>query len=186
MFFVPICLILRSMFDLFIVIVTVLAFVRGFRRGLIGELAGLAALALGVYGAARWSPQAEEIIAPYVAGYPTRLIAFGLTLLVIVAAVYLVSAIVTKLASMVALSVPNRILGGVFCVAKVLLAVSCVIGLANRLWPGDEGILTEEQKDGMVTYRYVEAFSSYAFPYLDKGLDTIKELGDSISTSDEQ
>ena len=164
------------MFDIFIVVVSVIAFVRGAFRGLIGELAGLAAIALGLYGAGRFGPMTEELIAPYFAGYPTRLIAFGLTLLVIVLAVYFISNLVTRFAKMAHLSVPNRIAGGVFGVAKVLLIVSGVLGLANRMWPGDEGLLTEQQKDEMVTYRFVESFAGYAFPYIDKGLDEVKNI----------
>lgn len=168
------------MFDIVVVGLCVIAFVCGLRRGLIGELAGLVALALGVYGAARFSPLTEEAIAPYLAGHPTRLVAFGLTLLVIVAAVYLISSLATRLAKAVSLSVPNRIFGGVFAVVKVLLVVSCVIGMANRLWPGEDGILTDEQKDEMVTYRFVESFASFAFPYLDQGLDAVRGACDAV------
>lgn len=171
------------MFDLVIVALSVIAFVRGFRRGLIGELAGLVALALGIYGAARFSPMTEEFIAPYLAGYPTRLVAFGLTLLIIVAGVYFVSSLATALARMISLSVPNRIAGGAFGVVKVILAVSCAIGLANRLWPTGD-ILTDEQKDESVTYRFVESFSGYAFPYLDKGLDAVRGACDNIELPD--
>ncbi len=164
------------MFDVFIVVVCVIAFVRGAFRGLIGELAGLAAIALGLYGAGRFAPVVEELIASYLAGYPTRLLAFGLTLLVIVLAVYVISNLVTRFVKMASLSVPNRIAGGVFGVAKVLLIVSGVIGFANRMWPGEEGLLTEQQKDEMVTYRFVESFAGYAFPYIDKGLDAVKNI----------
>lgn len=170
------------MFDIVIVGLCVIAFVKGFRRGLIGELAGLVALALGVYGAARFSPAAEQMIAPYLAGYPTRLVAFGLTLLIIVVAVYFISSVLTRIAKAVSLSVPNRVFGGVFCVAKVLLVVSCIIGLGNRLWPGEGGLVSEEQKDEMVTYRFVESFAGFAFPYLDQGYSAVKGVCDSVDT----
>lgn len=168
------------MFDIVIVGLSVIAFVRGFRRGLIGELAGLVALALGVYGAARFSPVTEGLISPYLAGHPTRLVAFGLTLLVIVVAVYLVSSLLTRVARAASLSLPNRAFGGVFGVAKVLLMVSCVVGLGNRLWPGEGGLVTEAQKDEMVTYRFVESFAGYAFPYLDQGYEAVRGACDSI------
>lgn len=168
------------MFDIVIVGLCVIAFVLGFRRGLIGELAGLAALAIGVYGAARFSPDAERLIAPYFAGYPTRLVAFGLTLLIIVVAVYVLSSILTRIAKAASLSVPNRVFGGVFAVAKVLLVASCVLGLGNRLWPGEGGLVTEEQKDQMVTYRFVESFAGFAFPYLDQGCEAVRGVCDDV------
>ena len=173
------------MFDIVIVGLCVIAFVLGFRKGLIGELAGLVALALGVYGAARFSPATERIIAPYLAGYPTRLVAFGLTLLVIVVAVYVLSSILTRMAKAASLSVPNRVFGGVFSVAKVLLIASCLIGLGNRLWLGEGGLVTEEQKDGMVTYRFVESFAGFAFPYLDQGYDAMKGVCDKAASAHE-
>ena len=169
------------MFDIVIVCLCVFAFVRGVRRGLIGELAGLVALALGVYGAARFSPMTEGLISPYLAGYPTRLVAFGLTLLVIVVAVYVVSAIATRIARAASLSVPNRVFGGVFAVVKLLLVVSCILGLGNRMWPGEGGLVTEEQKDEMVTYRFVGSFAGYAFPYLDQGYEAVRDACDGVS-----
>ncbi len=172
------------MFDIVIVGLGVLAFVRGFRRGLIGELAGLVALAFGVYGAARFSPMTEGLIAPYLVGHPTRLVAFGLTLLVIVVAVYLASSVATRLARAASLSVPNRVFGGVFAVAKALLVVSCILGLGERLWPGDGGLVSEEQKDEMVTYRFVESFAGYAFPYLDHGYEAVKDVCDGVPLPD--
>lgn len=174
------CLILEGMFDIIIITIAVFAFVSGFRRGLIGELAGLVALALGLYGAARFCPQTEELISPYLAGTPTSLIAFAVTLVVIVILVHFVSSLATRFLSMVALSIPNKILGGAFSVVKVLLVVSCVIGLANRLWPGDGGIFSEEQKKEMVTYKYIEPISSYVFPYIDKCVEAVREAGEAI------
>lgn len=161
------------MFDLVVIVAAVLAFVRGVRRGLIGELAGLVALAVGVYGAARFSPVTEEIMSPYLAGYPTRLIAFAVTLAIIVVAVHVISALATRLAKAMALSVPNRILGGLFCAAKVLLVFSCVIGLANRFAPRGS-LLSDEEKDELVTYRFVEAMAEYAFPYIDQGIEAVR------------
>lgn len=169
------------MFDIVIVGLCVMAFVLGFRKGLIGELAGLVALALGVYGAARLSPDTERIIAPYLAGYPTRLVAFGLTLLVIVVSVYVLSSVLTRMAKAASLSVPNRVFGGVFSVAKVLLVASCLIGLGNRLWLGEGGLVTEEQKDEMVMYRFVESFAGFALPYLDQGYGAVKGVCDKVA-----
>lgn len=167
------------MFDLVVIVAGVLAFIRGVRRGLIGELAGLVALVVGVYGAARFSPVTEEVLSPYLAGYPTRLIAFAVTLVVIVAAVHVVSAVATRLAKAMSLSVPNRILGGLFCAAKVLLVFSCFIGLANRFAPHGS-LLTDEEKDGLVSYRFVEALAEYAFPYIDQGVAAVREAVDDV------
>ncbi len=168
------------MFDIVIVAISVLAFADGLRKGIISELATLVALIVGVYGAARFSPLTEQIIAPFLGDIPTRLVAFGVTLLLIVMAVHALSRLLTKLLRAMSLGMINRLAGGLFCTAKVLLIVSCCIGLLNRIWPGDEGFLSEAEKDEMMTYRFVESFSGFVFPYIDQGLEAVKDIKDNI------
>ena len=161
-----------------IVSISVLAFIGGVRQGLIGELAGVVALVLGLYGAARFCPLTEELISPYLGGQPTSLVAFCVTLVAIIFVVGLVSSIITRiLSSSIVLSIPNRILGGIFSSLKVLVIVSCIIGAVERLWPGN-GMISEQEKDELVTYRFVESLSSYVFPYIDKCVDKISEVAE--------
>ena len=75
----------------------------------------------------------------------------------------------------------NRCLGGLVSVAKVLLLVSCILGIVDRIWPGDEGLISNEYKDQTVTYRFVEKFADYAFPYIDQGLEVAKKVGNEMS-----
>lgn len=170
-----------STFDIVIIVISVLSFVGGFRRGLIGELASVVALFAGIYGAARFSPLAEELIAPHIGGVPARLIAFAVTLAVIVAVVHILANLITKLLKAMSLSMANRCLGGLVSVAKVLLLVSCILGIVDRIWPGDEGLISNEYKDQTVTYRFVEKFADYAFPYIDQGLEVAKKVGNEMS-----
>ncbi len=167
------------MFDIVVLVLAICAFVRGFMRGLISELAGIAALAIGVYGAARLSPYVEVMLSPYVSSGPIRIVAFAITLSLIVVAVHFVSSVANRLARAMALSLPNKLCGGLFGATKVLFLLSCLLGIVNRLWPSEEGIFTREQKEQMITYNFVEGFSSFVFPYIDKGLDAVKEYSSS-------
>lgn len=163
------------MFDVVVVAVLVLGFARGLTRGLISTLAGLVALVVGVWGAARWCPQTEELLAPYLGGLPTRLIAFGVTLAVVVALVHFASNLLQRMLKAMMLGAVNRVLGGLFGAAQVLFIVSCVVGLVERLWPGGSPFMAD---DGSWphTYALVQAFSQFVFPYIDQGLDAVRQL----------
>ncbi|MBQ3634079.1 MAG: CvpA family protein [Bacteroidales bacterium] len=164
-----------EIFDIVILVLLAAAFVRGYMNGIISELAGIAALVLGVFGAAKLSPYVETMLSSSMSSGPVRLIAFAIALSIIVIAVHFVSSVVSKLVKAMKLSTVNKILGGIFGAAKVLFIASCILGIANRLWPGEEGIFTEEQKNSYFTYPAVEGFSAFVFPYLDKGLDAVKD-----------
>lgn len=169
-----------NVFDIIIVVISVFSFVGGWRRGLIGEVASILALVIGVYGAVRFCPVTEQYIAPYLAGFPTRLVAFAVTLVILVVAVHFVAKLVTGLVNIMQLSVLNRIGGGALSVVKYIFLVSCVVGLLNRFWFGEGGFFSKETREGSVTYSAVEAFSAFAFPYIDKGVDAAKSAATRI------
>lgn len=158
------------MFDIVTLVVVVLGFARGLTRGLVSELAGLAALLFGVWGAAKWSPRTEELLTPYLGGMPTRLVAFGVTLVVIVALVHVAGGLVQKMLKLMMLGPVNRVLGGLFGACQVLFVVSCVVGLVERLWPGPSPFA------GARCYDFVQWFSGFVFPYIDQGLEALRQL----------
>ena len=160
------------MFDIAILVVAGIAFVRGLMNGFVKELAGMAAILLGVYGAARFSPITESLIAPYVSDAPVRLVAFAVTLVAIVLLVYLISFVLDRFLSLMSLSLPNRIMGGILRAARFLFIISCALGVVNRFMPSGS-FLTDEQRAASYTYDFVCSFSNFIFPYIDSWMPSI-------------
>ena len=89
---------------------------KGFRKGVIVELASLLALVLGIYGAIQFSGFVADQLVVYI-DWDKRyvdLAAFGLTSVAIILGVSLLGKILTSLAKLVMLNGINRMLGLLF------------------------------------------------------------------------
>ena len=89
---------------------------KGFRKGVIVELASLLALVLGIYGAIQFSGFVADQLVVYI-DWDKRyvdLAAFGLTSIAIILGVSLLGKILTSLAELVMLNGINRMLGLLF------------------------------------------------------------------------
>jgi membrane protein required for colicin V production len=89
---------------------------KGFRKGVIVELASLLALVLGIYGAIQFSGFVADQLVIYI-DWDKRyvdLAAFGLTSVAIILGVSLLGKILTSLAKLVMLNGINRMLGLLF------------------------------------------------------------------------
>ena len=127
--------------------------VKGFRKGLIIELASLLALILGIYGAIKFA----DITAGYLTANVdlpkdyTPLIAFALTFVVIVVAVHFIARMVQKLVKMVALNFPNRVAGSLFSGLKTMLILSFILFFVESI---DQNIkvIPKDKKDQSLLY----------------------------------
>ena len=166
------------MFDIIVVAILVFSFFRGFKHGLIYELAGFATLALGIWGAVKFSGTMEGYIAPFAADIPvpTSLLAFAATLILIIVLVHFVSKLLTKVLDMTILSVPNKLAGGVLRAGRNVFIISSLVGVLERILPAGEGSLLSWMRDGSFTYKYLTEVASFIFPYITEGFDKAKEL----------
>ncbi len=139
---------------------------KGFRNGLIIELASLAALILGIYIALHFSFYAEEYLRENfeVAEKYIYIISFAITFIIIAVLVYLVGKIIHKLVSIVALGILNRVAGGIFGLLKAALVLSVILYFLNGF---DPGILKAEVKERSYLYSPVESIVPMIIPRLD-------------------
>jgi len=139
---------------------------KGFRNGLIIELASLAALILGIYIALHFSFYAEEYLRENfeVAEKYIYIISFAITFLIVAVLVYLVGKIIHKLVSIVALGILNRVAGGIFGFLKAALVLSIILYFLNGF---DPGILKAEVKEKSYLYSPVESIVPMIIPRLD-------------------
>ena len=119
--------------DLIISIPLVWGAYKGFRKGLIVEIASLIALIAGVYGAIEFSIFISDFLSQYVEWSPRimHIVSFCLTFLGIVVLVNLIAKGIQKVAKLAALGTLDRVLGVVFGTLKYLVIVAILFYLVD-------------------------------------------------------
>ena len=164
-----------SVFDTIIIIIAIASFITGMHKGLICELSGFIGYIIGIYFATKFCGSVEVALSEKFNFSGIGAISFVITMAIVVVAVHFLANIINKAVGMTILSMPNRLLGGVFCAMKNIFFVSCLVCIANY-FIGDvlESIDHEERKK-TITYQAITEVSTYMFPYLDFGISKIKE-----------
>jgi membrane protein required for colicin V production len=121
--------------DMFIVVLLIYAVFKGFTRGFIMQLSLLAALALGIFAALKFSQftaaQLENHI--HVRTESLYLISLAITFLLVFIGINLVGKGVEKLIAKVELSFINRLLGVLFSLLKTTLIIGVLLLFIDRL-----------------------------------------------------
>ncbi|MBJ2176141.1 CvpA family protein [Aureibaculum sp. A20] len=162
--------------DIILAALLLFGLVRGFMKGFFVEVAGLAALALGLYGAIHFSHFASNYIERSVEwnDKQIQIASFAVTFLVIIIAISLAGKLLTKIADVAALGLFNKFMGGVFGVAKIGLILSVVLVVfskLNRTIP----FLTEEQIEESELYEPVRGFVPLIFPNIVQENDEVNK-----------
>jgi membrane protein required for colicin V production len=121
--------------DIVLLGILVLAMIRGFIKGLIMQVAGLAALILGIYAAIHFSETLGSLLETRISLDPLiiRWIALSILFTLVVVAVHFLGRLVEKLAKITTLSFLNRIMGALFSGIKVVFIVAVLVFLLNTL-----------------------------------------------------
>lgn len=153
--------------DLILILLLLFAAINGFRRGLISEIASLAALVLGVWGAIEFSYITSEFLTESM-GWEINhlnLISFVITFIVIVILVHLVASSLSKLVEAAMLGWANRITGLVFGVVKTAFILSILLLIFNKI-DEDVHILSQETKMNSQLYEPIRKFAPSVFPFI--------------------
>ncbi len=156
-------------FDLIILIFLLVAFVNGYRKGLVMMLVGLATVILAAVFAGKlavtvlpylqktfdFSPQVIHVLS-YVAAF-----------LAIAAVVSLIGFLVQKVFESVNLNFINRILGGVVSMGTTVVVLSILLNLILML-DGEEKIIKPNIKQKSFFYEKVRVAVPAIVPYLNK------------------
>ncbi len=142
-----------NILDLIILIPIGWGMYKGFSKGVVHELAQVAALVLGVLAGLYLSDWIGSGIASLLNTdeQQTQLIAFLIAFLGTLALVFLVSSRVENAVKSVHLGLINRLLGGVFASIKFILIISIIINFINSADP--HGLfLKQETRNGSLLY----------------------------------
>uniref|UniRef100_UPI003217EC3D CvpA family protein n=1 Tax=uncultured Draconibacterium sp. TaxID=1573823 RepID=UPI003217EC3D len=154
--------------DLILGILLILAAINGFRKGLISEVASLAALILGIWGAIKFSYITTDFLIDNfdLQTEYMNLISFAITFVVIVILVHIVGNTVQKLAETVMLGFVNKLAGLVFGILKSALILSIILVLFDKI-DQDVHILNENTKENSRMYEPIRSFAPTIFPFID-------------------
>lgn len=153
--------------DLVLGILLVVAAIRGFSNGFVAEVASLAALILGVWGAIHFSHFVSGFIIDTFDYHPKylNLIAFFVTFIVIVILVYLGGKLVDKIVTMVALGFLNRLAGILFGIIKTALILSILLLILEK-FDEKEKLLPKRIKERSHMYEPVKSLLPTLLPFL--------------------
>ena len=138
--------------DIVLLILLAWGLIQGLRNGLVHEVASLAALILGIWGAIKFSDlTASWLIDQFnFTGKYLHLVAFAITFVGIVVAVHFVAKVVDKLVKAVALGWINRLFGAAFGLIKIALIVSVLLVIVNTI-DRKTGFLPKEKTENYKT-----------------------------------
>lgn len=154
-------------FDLLIGILLLIAFINGYRKGLIMQLVGLATLVLAaIFGgrlAEKILPEIHRLID--ITPVAARVLSFVLVFALIAIVLSLVEKMLQKFIDVVLLSFINRLLGAVIAVGTMLLFLSIILNLVLML-DKEEVVLKKETREDSFFFKRVETVVPAIIPYL--------------------
>lgn len=153
--------------DLVLAIFLIIAAFQGFRNGFIVELASLAALVLGIWGAIKFSDFTAAYIEKNLNFHSEHIttIAFVVTFVLIVIVVHILGKALDKIVKAVFLGFLNRLAGIVFGILKTAVILSIFLILFDSV---DENvhILPAKQKEQSKLYSPMKQLVPTLFPFI--------------------
>jgi membrane protein required for colicin V production len=160
-------------FDIGLTIALILSGVWGCLRGLVRALLSLIGLAAASLLAVRGSPALAQRLAPLMATpWLQQAISFALIFLAVMAVAMVCSMFLRFALQAVGLSLMDRLLGGLFGLAKVVLVVSVLLMMANKFFPSMRAQLEVESTLAPYFFHSAEVLAAF----LEKHDTTIQEL----------
>lgn len=154
--------------DIVLVLLLVFSAISGFRKGLIVELASLAALILGIWGAIEFSDVTSNFLVEnfHLKSEHLNVISFIVTFVVIVILVHIVGSVVNKLVETVMLGFLNKLAGMVFGIVRAALILSIVLVVFDKI-DEDVEILSPKVKSESRMYEPIRNLAPSLFPFID-------------------
>jgi len=154
--------------DIVLVLLLVFSAISGFRKGLIVELASLAALILGIWGAIEFSDVTSNFLVEnfHLKSEHLNVISFIVTFVVIVILVHIVGSVVNKMVETVMLGFLNKLAGMVFGIVRAALILSIVLVVFDKI-DEDVEILSPKVKSESRMYEPIRNLAPSLFPFID-------------------
>lgn len=165
-----------SYFDIIAGLLLILAGLKGLKNGLVKELAGLAALILGIVIAVSFSGVTADFLSGVFNTQYLGIIAFLVTFVLVVILVHIVAGLIHKLIHAVALGVFNRILGLVFGIIKAGFIISIIL-LGLNAFGLEEAIIPPREQEKSKLYTPVREAAPMIFDLFNEDIDQLLRPG---------
>ena len=160
-------------FDIGMTIALILSGVWGCLRGLVRAILSLIGLGAASVLAVRGYPAIAQRLAPLIATLWIRqAIGFALIFLAVMAVALVCSALLRFALRAAGLSLMDRLLGGLFGLAKVVLVVSVLLMMANKFFPSMRAQLEADSTLAPFLFRNAEFLAAF----LDKHDAVVQQL----------
>lgn len=166
-----------NLIDLILGIPLAWALYKGFRKGLILELATLIGLIAGLYAGLHFSHFASDLLRDrfHIQGSWLPILSFGLVFVMVLLGVYILGKLLEKTAEALMLGIFNKIGGAFFALLKMALTLSFLLFLLNNLSPSGS-IFTEGQREKSYLYTSVSSFAPFLLPRIKKLPEEVQKL----------
>lgn len=156
--------------DIIILVVLGISMVSGFINGLVKEVATLAALILGIWGAIRFSSFTAEKLYDYfdMTGKYVGIVSFLVTFAIIAIIIHFIGILVDKLMEAVSLGFINKLLGIVFSLFKSVLIMSIIFVVLNAI-DARRPFLPKEKIEESMLYNPISDIAPAIFPIIGEG-----------------
>jgi membrane protein required for colicin V production len=149
-------------FDIVMTIALILSGVWGCLRGLVRAILSLIGLGAASVLAVRGYPDIAQRLAPLIATLWVRqAIGFALIFLAVMAVTMVCSALLRFALRAAGLSLMDRLLGGLFGLAKVVLVVSVLLMMANKFFPSMRAQLEADSALAPFLFRNAEFLAAF-------------------------
>jgi membrane protein required for colicin V production len=137
---------------------------KGLKNGLFMEIASIVALIAGIYGAIHFSYITGNYLSEHLEWDERNMsiIAFVITLVLIIIIVHLAGKLLTKVANFALLGLLNKIAGGIFGVLKVAILLGAAFIFFDRM-DSSFNLLDDETKEQSVLYQPIKDIGSLIF-----------------------
>ncbi len=173
--------------DATILIILIVSVVNGFINGLVKEVASLAALILGIWGAIKFSFFTAGKLYDYfdMTGQYVGIIAFIITFGLIVVVIHFIGIVADKIVNAVALGFVNRLLGILFGVLKSVLIMSVIFAVLNAI-DAKRPFLPKDTIEQSKLYNPISDIAPAIFPIIGEGgfnhsFDRFKKTPEDVS-----
>jgi membrane protein required for colicin V production len=173
--------------DAAIIVILILSMIMGFINGLVKEVASLAALILGIWGAIKFSGFTAAKLYDYfdMSGQYVGLIAFIITFAMIVVIIHFIGILADKLVTAVSLGFVNRILGIAFGLIKSVLIMSVFFVILNVV-DSKRPFLPKDKIQGSIFFNPIADIAPAIFPIIGEGsfnhsFDRFKKKPDDVT-----
>jgi membrane protein required for colicin V production len=163
--------------DIIIGILLIVSAIVGFRKGLVVEVASLAALILGIWGAIHFSGITTGLLIKYFdlkTDY-LNIISFIVTFIVIVILVHIVGSVISNMVDTVGLGILNKLGGLVFGLLRAILFLSVILIVFDKI-DSDVQIIPEKTKESSTMYEPIKNVAPSIFPFIRDWYDEHKPL----------